>query len=230
MGSPQHYSRSGTASPAIDARGGVADCRTALQQAFHRHDCRVFAWKTASLAPILHTGTRVLDVGCGDGRLAGWLRRTSGCKVTGLDTIDYLMEPIPFRQFDGRSIPYDNNTFDVVLLVSVLHHAQHARALIREAARVGKRVAIIEDYCQTPIGKLGLVANDYFVNILQNSYKVWSGYRRRSVFQMDWRLHFRTVANLRELFVQEGLRECHHSVTPRSWKGMRHGTYLLEAV
>jgi SAM-dependent methyltransferase len=48
--------------------------------------------------------------------------------------------------FDGKSIPYGEDSFDVVMFVDVLHHAAQPVTLLREAGRVARHAIIIKDH------------------------------------------------------------------------------------
>ena len=49
-------------------------------------------------------------------------------------------------EFDGRTIPFDDGTFDAVTFVDVLHHTDDATVLLREAARVASTAVVIKDH------------------------------------------------------------------------------------
>jgi SAM-dependent methyltransferase len=52
-----------------------------------------------------------------------------------------------YRPFDGRNLPFETASFDVVMLSDVLHHCMpQAEALLREANRVGKYVIVKDHY------------------------------------------------------------------------------------
>jgi SAM-dependent methyltransferase len=68
----------------------------------------------------LEAGTRVLDVPCGEGRIAGRLARR-GCTVIGIDTSERFIEvarerypEVTFARGDMRSLPYESE-FDAVV-------------------------------------------------------------------------------------------------------------------
>jgi len=88
---------------------------------------------------------RALDVGCGTGVLAGRLSR-SGFTVTGLDPsqgmLDVMAESEPGIEgirSEGSEVPFDDETFDLVLTVAALHHVADpdaVRATLVEMVRV----------------------------------------------------------------------------------------------
>jgi len=48
--------------------------------------------------------------------------------------------------FDGKSIPYGKDSFDVVMLIDVIHHADQPITLLRDAARVARQAILIKDH------------------------------------------------------------------------------------
>jgi SAM-dependent methyltransferase len=99
------------------------------------------------LASAIPPGGRVLDVGCGDGRVSreiGALR--PDLALSGIDVFARPDAAIPVSAFDGKTIPADDGTFDTVLLVDVLHHTEDPLVLLREARRVCSRCIVIKDH------------------------------------------------------------------------------------
>lgn len=80
--------------------------------------------------------SRVLDVGAWSCYLGELLRDRMGCEVLSLDVINANKTDMPFQVFDGRTLPVDAGSFDVVLLLYVLHHATDDQPLLHEASRV----------------------------------------------------------------------------------------------
>ncbi len=99
------------------------------------------------LTAILPPETSVLDVGAGDGLIDSLIRsRRPDLRIRGIDVV---VRPEPFievERFDGLSIPYTDEQFDLVTFVDVLHHAADPMALLREGKRVAKRWIVIKDH------------------------------------------------------------------------------------
>lgn len=111
---------------------------------------RVYAhrarWSCRKIQPHLRAGDRVLDVGAGDCRLAVRLAEKANCTVVPVDVEDFNQTALKLIMFDGKRLPFEDNSFDAVLLVFVLHHAQDAKAVLAEARRVSRdRVIVLED-------------------------------------------------------------------------------------
>ncbi len=101
-------------------------------------------------------GLRILDFGCGTGRIAHWLV-AMGAVVEGVDTSAEMLH-IARREAPGvrvtlvknKTLPFEDGTFDVVLSVGVLAsyapHASRLEGLLQELSRVtaigGRFVAI----------------------------------------------------------------------------------------
>jgi SAM-dependent methyltransferase len=96
---------------------------------------------------LLPPNSRVLDVGCGDGTIAkSWMANRPDISVQGIDVLVRPGTKISVHAFDGQFIPFEDNSFDVVSFVDVLHHADNALQLLREARRVSKTCVLIKDH------------------------------------------------------------------------------------
>jgi SAM-dependent methyltransferase len=99
------------------------------------------------LAAMLVPGTRLLDIGCGDGKLAALLRQAlPGLKVEGVEVRPREGCAIPCRYFDGSHLPFPDRCFDCCLFVDVIHHMKDPQPLLREACRVSRQFLLIKDH------------------------------------------------------------------------------------
>jgi SAM-dependent methyltransferase len=99
------------------------------------------------LSQLIPAGCSVLDVGCGDGKLASsLLQKRPDLRVQGVDVLARERTWIPITRFDGTQLPYGSDSFDAVMFVDVLHHARDPLVLLREALRVSRRWIILKDH------------------------------------------------------------------------------------
>jgi SAM-dependent methyltransferase len=116
----------------------------------HQRRVRVLSGHLAEVTP---SDAHVLDVGCGDGLIGALIHEhRPDVDMTGIDIAARGDTHIPVREFDGVSIPVEDQGADVVMLVDVLHHADDPMALLGEAARVARRAIVLKDV--TPLGPL----------------------------------------------------------------------------
>jgi ubiquinone/menaquinone biosynthesis C-methylase UbiE len=87
--------------------------------------------------------TRVLDVGCGTGNYAAALTNATGCRVSGVDPsqrmLDRARDAAPWEflvQGSAESLPFPRDSFDVVMSTDVIHHIGDRDAYFSEVARV----------------------------------------------------------------------------------------------
>jgi SAM-dependent methyltransferase len=105
--------------------------------------------KAQRIAVCLSDGEAVLDIGCGNGHVLDELGLFRNLRRTGVDLAPRARPPgVSISSFDGRSLPFPDQSFDVSLFCYVLHHLtrHHAQQLLTEALRVSRRgVILLED-------------------------------------------------------------------------------------
>lgn len=114
----------------------------------------VYARRLAVLSDLivreLNPGDRVLDVGCGTGRLAQALLhhpgRPASLTVHGVETRPRPECVVPVTAYDGGSLPFEARAFDVVIVADVLHHAVDPKRLLEECCRVSRRIVVVKDH------------------------------------------------------------------------------------
>jgi ubiquinone/menaquinone biosynthesis C-methylase UbiE len=118
---------------------------TALDDTFIAHAERLIG----------HKGTAeprsALDIGCGPGQILLKLaQRLPAWRFIGVDRSTTMIQQalaardkagpsagrVEFRVADGKQLPFADNTFDLVICNSVLHHVEKPRHLFAEIARV----------------------------------------------------------------------------------------------
>lgn len=105
------------------------------------------------LQSFLNNGDRILDIGSGTCQVAAALV-DRGYDITALDIANKSLVPTLTPQiFDGKQLPFADNSFDVALLLTVLHHIPHPDNTLIEACRVAQRIIIIEDVFESPAEK-----------------------------------------------------------------------------
>jgi SAM-dependent methyltransferase len=91
-------------------------------------------------------GAKILDLGCGSAIVASAFKKKFSANMSGVDIVDKRVEPISFALYDGKNLPFVDNSFDVVLINYVLHHCQDPVKVLQEAKRVAKdKIIIYED-------------------------------------------------------------------------------------
>tara|TARA_R110001592_G_scaffold325611_1_gene605712 strand:+ start:295 stop:930 length:636 start_codon:yes stop_codon:yes gene_type:complete len=99
------------------------------------------------IAEIIPSKASVLDVGCGNGKLAagiGSLR--SDLRFEGIDLVSVPGAAIPIHYYDGHTIPFPDNSWDVCMANDVLHHCDNPIAILAEMCRVSKSAILLKDH------------------------------------------------------------------------------------
>ncbi len=102
-----------------------------------------------ALAEMVPQGSRVLDLGCGDGSMLAYLREVRGCTGYGVEIDDANVLACVQRgvnvvqlNLDEGLAMFNDQSFDVVLQIDTLQHLRNAETMLRETVRVG-RVGIV---------------------------------------------------------------------------------------
>ena len=101
------------------------------------------------IAELVPPGSRVLDLGCGNGELLALLRDTRQCSGYGVEIADENVlactqrgvNVIQLNLEEGLAI-FEDQSFDVVLQLDTMQHLKNTERMLRETARVG-RVGIV---------------------------------------------------------------------------------------
>jgi len=108
-----------------------------------------------------HGVKRVLDVGCGTGRVSKILL-DAGFDVIGIEPVEALLleaerKGMPKERLvlgSGLQLPFPDASFDAVCEFGVLHHVEHPNVVVREMLRVSKTGIFLSDTNRFGRGRL----------------------------------------------------------------------------
>ena len=165
------------------------------QMVFPRRARHIASAIAEMLPPDVQT---LLDVGCGDGTIARRVMdRRPGLSATGADVLGRPSVAIPMQVFDGLHVPFDDDQFDAVMLVDVLHHCDEPDVLLAEVARVARRAILIKDHTVAgPFGRSILHFMDWVGNRghgVRLVYNYWTAHQ----WDDTWQRHGLTVVECR---------------------------------
>ena len=177
------------------------------------------------LAELVPEGSRVLDLGCGDGALLDYLQRHRGCSGYGVELDDANVLACARRGVNVLQLNLDqglkvfaDQSFDVVLQIDTLQHLRNAEVMLRETVRVGRE---------------GIVAFPNFAH-WPNRLSIMKGrmpVTRRLPYQWYDTPNIRvgTHADLGELAMRSGLKVrdsfgLQEGLTVRTWPNLMAGT------
>lgn len=159
----------------------------------------------------INPNERILDIGAGTCHISKYLL-DKNYQVTALDVSNQsLVNDVTPVIYDGKNFPFENDSFDISLILTVLHHTNHPRTIIEEAKRVSKRIVIMEDLYVNTIHKF----ITYFIDSLTNLE--FNNHPHNNLTDNGWK----KVFNEFELTIKEIQYR-------RSLLVLWQGTYLLE--
>ena len=103
------------------------------------------------LEPYINGKAKILDIGCYDGAMLEVLKRGVGkIDYTGVDT-DVLALDIALKRgakiskvnFETADLPFDDDSFDVIIMAEILEHLRNPLKLMEKAKRLLKQNGVI---------------------------------------------------------------------------------------
>ncbi len=95
-------------------------------------------------------GSRVLDLGCGDGRLLESLRDSHGCRVQGIELSSREIiacigrgVPVIHGDLDRGISEFPDDSFDYAVLSQTLQQLKYPKRVLEEIVRVARRALIV---------------------------------------------------------------------------------------
>ena len=153
--------------------------------------------------PVLNWFTgedKLLDFGCGVGHLGFDIAQESGHQLVSLDVRSY-----PFTHpcvqpeiYDGKTIPFSENTFNTTLVAYTLHHTRQPQDLLQEIVRVSRnRIVVCEDLLisrkHIPVEVIKDLISNYFCAHITFQYKTeseWEAIFEKLGLPIEDKVHF----------------------------------------
>ncbi len=135
----------------------------------------------------LNKTDNIIDIGAGTCNICAVLKE-KGFKTTPLDVqnLSFVGEIKPVI-YDGREIPFADKSFDVSLLLTVLHHTPVPKEIIKEAKRVSQKIIIIEDIYLNTFHKYLTCFVDSLLNF------EFRGHPHTNKSDQEWKLLFKEL-------------------------------------
>ena len=112
----------------------------------------------------IQTTESVLDLGAGDALVAQRIYDRKTKNITLIDVGNANLTNLPLIIYDGNGLPFADKSFDVALLLYVLHHCQNPAQVLEETKRVvRKKVIILEDLYYSKGERLTLKLLDWYL-------------------------------------------------------------------
>jgi SAM-dependent methyltransferase len=119
--------------------------------------------------------SKILDIGCGEGKILEQLHTYHPAPSTGIDLDPariYLAKSrsgdIPFVIGDAQELPYEDNSFDFVMILEVLEHVGEPDRVLREAFRVTSKF-LLASVPHEPWWRIGNLARLKYIRDLGNT-------------------------------------------------------------
>ncbi len=131
----------------------------------------------------------VLDLGAGRCLIGKEIEKNTSSKVTSVDVMDLNETNLKLTLYDGKTLPFKDNSFDTVLIAYVLHHCDDPESVLKEAARVCRgNIILFEDIDVDVIEKTA----DFIANKIINSKDISTPFNFKS--REEW---FKIFKNLK---------------------------------
>ncbi len=133
----------------------------------------------------LKTEDKIIDVGAGLCTVTRKLKK-AGYNISPIDIKNIsLFDDMTPVVYDGKKIPFRDDSFDTALLITVLHHTQSPEAVLLEAKRVARKIIVMEETYNGSFQKYLTFAMDSLTNLefINHPYSHKPDGKWRSLFE-----------------------------------------------
>ena len=194
----------------------------------YTHTDRLSCWLATGRTTdiILETGEMqgrsVLDIACGDGfyTIRFWDRghpkqlvaadAARSAVTVGAQNSD--IRPVRFLVGDAHQMPFADNSFDIVLVQSVLHHDHDPLHMLREAFRLAPRIIIHEPNGNNPGLKVIERTSRYHIEHNEKSYGTRT--MKRWIKQAGGEVVYEKVAGFVPMFCPDWMAKAMKFIEP----------------
>jgi ubiquinone/menaquinone biosynthesis C-methylase UbiE len=163
----------------------------------------------------------VLDLGCGNGRIAEYISDATGAKITGLDFASELIKTSQQRTADKKGrltfvvgnmdeLAFEEGSFDAIISIDTLYFVESIDATVKNLKRLldapTGRLAIFYDQSIDPdeSKELLLPENTKVGKALRSNNMVFQAVDYTSNSREIWIREIKAAEELKELFINEG--------------------------
>ena len=153
------------------------------------------------VADLVDAGSRVLDLGCGDGQLLTHLFTARGCTGTGVDADPESLRtairrgvPVIELDIDAQLDEFADDSYDLVVVSQTRQATRHPDQVLRQVARIAGRGIVSVPNFGLWKHRLGLMARGRMPVSRELPYPWYA----------TPNIHLTTLADLEDLFVSEG--------------------------
>jgi len=172
----------------------------------------------------LKTEETVLDLGCGNGRIAEYISDLTGAKVTGLDFANQLIRTAQERTADRKNrliyvvgnmdeLAFDEGSFDAVISIDTLYFVESIDVTVKNLRKLLRpptgRLAIFFDQSVNPDESRDILLpeNTKVGKALKNNGLTYRAIDFTSNSRQIWIREIHAAEELKELFIKEGNKD-----------------------
>ena len=141
----------------------------------------------------LKRNQKIVDIGAGSCQIAEYIRDKYQTDITPIDVVDYNKTNLKLVLYNGKKIPFENQMFDIALIIFVLHHSKDQEVILEEAQRVAKKIIILEDTPRSSIERLLWHFWDWLLNLGHNVSMTYSAKTEKEWLKLFNKLNFKVV-------------------------------------